>query len=121
MNFSKYIIDKINHRYPALDSNKKKTEENKIFSVSFYESIVVFNINSKKCLVPEHILSCGDPFSVVDFSRTEFFPNIQKFIDTKLSILKKIPIVKKIVRILFYRRNIIWQIKEYFLLKKFFK
>ena len=121
MNFSKYIIDKINHRYPKLDSNKKKTKENKIFSISFYESIVVFNINSKKCLVPEHILSFGDPFSVVDFSRTEFFPNIQKFIDTKLSILKKIPIVKKIVRILFYRRNIIWKIKEYFLLKKFFK
>ena len=28
MNFSKYIIDKINHRYPELDTNKKKTEEN---------------------------------------------------------------------------------------------
>ena len=121
MNFSKYIIDKINHRYPALDSNKKKTEENKIFSVSFYESIVVFNINAKKCFTPEIMNSIGNPYFTVDYSRTEFFPKIQKFIDTKLPILKKIPIIKKIVRILFYRRNIIWRIKEYFFLKNFFK
>ena len=121
INFSKYMIDKINYRFSNIRLKKRNKAEKKVFSISFYESIVVFNINSKKCLVPEHILSFGDPFSVVDFSRTEFFPNIQKFIDTKLSILKKIPIVKKIVRILFYRRNIIWQIKEYFLLKKFFK
>ena len=121
MNFSKYIIDKINHRYPELDLNKKKTEENKIFSVSFYESIVVFNINSKKCFTPEIMNSTGNPYITVDYSRTEFFPKIQKFIDTKLPILKKIPIIKKIVRILFYRRNIIWRIKEYFFLKNFFK
>ena len=121
INFSKYIIDKINYRYPEIGSNRENIKEKRIFSISFYESIVVFNINSKKCFDPEIVNNFGNPYSTVDFSRTEFFPRIQKFIDTKLPILKKIPIIKKIVRILFYRRNIIWKIKEYFFLKKFFK
>ena len=57
--------------------------------------------------MPEHVNSTGDPYAVSDFSFTEYFPTIQKFIDTKLSILKKIPIIKKIVKILFYKKNII--------------
>tara|TARA_B110000438_G_scaffold302053_1_gene358596 strand:- start:14 stop:895 length:882 start_codon:yes stop_codon:yes gene_type:complete len=121
INFSKYIIDKINYRCSETDSNKTNIKEKRIFSVSFYESIVVFNINSKKCFDSEIVNNFGNPYSTIDFSRTEFFPKIQKFIDTKLSILKKIPIIKKLVRLLFYRRNLIWKIKEYFSLKKFFK
>ena len=121
INFSKYVIDKVNYRFSNIKLKKKDKAEKKVFSIFFYESIVVFNINSKKCLTPEHVLSFGNPFSAVDFSRTEFFPSIQKFIDIKLSILKKIPIIKKLVRILFYKINIIWRIKEFFIIKKFFK
>jgi len=101
INFSKYIIDKINYRYPEISSKKENIKEKRIFSMSFYESIVVFNINSKKCFDPEIVNNFGNPYSTVDLSRTEFFPKIQKFIDTKLPILKKIPIIKKVVRILF--------------------
>jgi len=121
INFSKNIVDKINYRYPEIGPNIENSKEKRIFSMSFYESIVVFNINSKKCFDSEIVNSFGNPYFTVDFSRTEFFLKIQKIIDAKLSILKKIPVIKKIVRILFYRRNIIWRIKEYFLLKKFFK
>ena len=121
INFSKYMVDKINYRYPEIGPNIENSKEKRVFSMSFYESIVVFNINSKKCFDSEIVNSFGNPHFTVDFSRTEFFPKIQKIIDKKLSILKKIPVIKKIVRILFYRRNIIWRIKEYFLLKKFFK
>ena len=121
INFSKHLIDKINYRFPDIGLKNKHKSEEKIFSISFYESIVVFNINSKKCFVPEHVNSTGDPYAVSDFSFTESFPTIQRFIDTKLSILKKIPIIKKIVKILFYKKNIIWKIKEYFVLRKFFK
>ena len=121
INFSKYVIDKVNYRFSNIKLKKKDKAEKKVFSIFFYESIVVFNINSKKCLTPEHVLSFGNPFSVVDFSHTEFFPSIQKFIDIKLSILKKIPIIKKLVRILFYKINIIWRINEFFIIKKFFK
>jgi hypothetical protein len=121
INFSKHMIDRINYRFPNLNLKKNKTKEKEVFSISFYESIVVFNINSKKSLDPEHINSFGDPFLVADLSSSEFFPKIQKFIDNKLSFLKKIPIIKKIIRILFYKSNIIWKIKEYYKLKKFFK
>ena len=115
------MVDKINYRFSNIRLKKRNKAEKKVFSISFYESIVVFNINSKKCFTPEIMNSIGNPYFTVDYSRTEFFPKIQKFIDTKLPILKKIPIIKKIVRILFYKRNIIWRIKEYFFLKNFFK
>ena len=121
INFSKHMIDKINYRFPDISFKNKYKSEKKIFSISFYESIVVFNINSTKCFVPEHVNTTGDPYAVSDFSFTESFPKIQGFIDTKLPILKKIPIIKKIVKILFYKKNIIWKIKEYFVLRKFFK
>ena len=121
INFSKYMIDKINYRFSNIKFKKSQKNEKNVFSISFYESIVVFNINSKKCFEPEHVNSFGYPYSVMDFSSSDFFPKIQKFIDIKLSILKKIPIIKKLVRILFYKRNIIWRIKEFFIIKKFFK
>jgi len=121
INFSKHMVDKINYRFPnaSLKNNKKK--EKNIFSISFYESIVVFNINSQKSFDPEHVNSFGDPHLVADLSSSEFFPKVQKFIDHKLPFLKKTPILKKIIRILFYKQNIIWKIKEYFNLGKFFK
>ena len=120
INYSKNIIDRVNYRFPFEKLSYQKKREKKIYSISFYESLVVFNINSKKCFDPEHVNSFGDPYTVTDLSFTEFFPKIQKFIDSKLPILKKIPIIKKIVRFLFYRRNIFWRIKEYLILKKFF-
>ena len=121
INFSKHVVDKINYRFPFKDPKKNQKKENKIFSVTFYESIVVFNINSEKCFDPEHINSTGNPYGVEDFSSKELFPRIQHFINTKLYFLKKIPVIKKIVRILFYKNNIFLKIKEYFFLKKFFK
>jgi hypothetical protein len=50
VNFSKRVIDSLNSRCPDV-----KTANNdygkKVFSVAFYESIVVFNIDSKKCFI----------------------------------------------------------------------
>ena len=44
INYSKKLIDKINYRNPLIhnDSNEKR-----IWSITFYESLVVFNINKK--------------------------------------------------------------------------
>tara|TARA_Y100000590_G_scaffold457136_1_gene609104 strand:+ start:60 stop:941 length:882 start_codon:yes stop_codon:yes gene_type:complete len=121
INFSKRIVDKVNYRFPATNLKKTSQKEGKIFSVTFYESIVAFNIDSEKCFDPEHVNSIGDPYAVQDFSSTELFPKIQKLIDTRLQFLKKIPVIKKIIRLLFYRNNLFLKIKEYFSLGKFFK
>tara|TARA_B100001123_G_C15187491_1_gene977921 strand:- start:328 stop:1209 length:882 start_codon:yes stop_codon:yes gene_type:complete len=121
INFSKYVVDKINYRFPLTNPKMRQKKEGRIFSVTFYESIVAFNINSEKCFDPEHVNSAGDPYAVPDFSSKELFPRVQKIIDKQLPVLKKIPVIKKIVRLLFYKNNLFLKIKEFLFLRKFFK
>ena len=121
INYSKKKIDEINYRFPLL--NGKKKIEKKIYSISFYESMVVFNINSYKSKIP-NLLKNNDNVlfeAIEDKSFSEYFPRIQNLIDTKIKFIKEIPILKKLIRILFYKKNIFVKLKEYLILKKFFK
>jgi len=120
INYAKNKIDKINYRFPEI---KKNNIEKKIYSINFYESIVVFNINSKKSIIPNYIANNPNSHTkkfFADGSFTEFFPNIHRFIDKKLHFLTKVPVIKKIIRILFYKKNFFAKMKEYFILNKFF-
>tara|TARA_B100000029_G_scaffold441293_1_gene459012 strand:+ start:864 stop:1748 length:885 start_codon:yes stop_codon:yes gene_type:complete len=122
INFAKKKIDKINYRFPEIKN--KQNIEKKIYSITFYESIVVFNINSRKSIIPNFLANNPNSYTknyFVDGSFSEFFPKIQNTIDKKFVFLKKIPIIKKIIRLLFYKKNFIAKIKEYFILKKYFK
>ena len=128
INFSKNIIDKINHRF--FDSyqkffpyyQNKYTGEKKINSIIFFESMVIFRINSKKNFIPNHLKNYADDNNeVADFSFREFFPKIQDKIENNYLFLKKIPFIKKIVRYLFYTKNFFVRFKENRSLKKFFK
>jgi hypothetical protein len=122
INYTKKKIDEVNYRFPEF-SNQKSIEK-KIFSISFFESIVVFNINSKKSQIPYFLKNNDNNLFEEDFedkSFSEFFPKIQNFIDKKLFFMKKIPILKNLIRILFYKKNIFIKLKEYLILKKFFK
>ena len=57
INFSKKIVDLINSRFSGLNKlNKSKNEiknliKKNIYSINFYESIVVFKINKKKSII----------------------------------------------------------------------
>ena len=48
INYSKYIIDVINSRFPTTEIKKNNNFRNKIYSISFFESMAIFKINSKK-------------------------------------------------------------------------
>jgi len=122
INYAKKKIDEINYRFP-LFSNKENIEK-KIFSISFFESIIVFNINSKKSQIPNYLRNNDKNFFDEEFedkSFLEFFPKIQNFINKKLFFIKKIPLLKNLIRILFYKKNIFIKLREYLILKKFFK
>jgi cephalosporin hydroxylase len=122
INFAKNKIDKINYRFPEFKN--KDNIEKKIFSINFYESIVAFNINSENSIIPNYLENNGNSFTNEDLwdgSFTEFFPKIQKLIDGKFKILKNIPVLKKIIRILFYKKNFIVRFKENLSLKRYFK
>jgi len=122
INYSKYLVDVVNSRYPEIKNKKNDDFSKKIYSVVFYESIVAIKINSKKSIVPSTLRNDGeDAIKVSDLRHSDYFPKIDDFINKNLPSFKKIPILKKIIRYLFYTHNFIVKIKYHFKLKKYFK
>ena len=122
VNYSKYLVDVVNSRYPEIKTKKINDFSKKIYSISFYESIVAIKINSKKSIEPSTLRNDGqDAIKVSDLRHSDYFPKVDNFINRKLPSLKKIPVLKKIIRYLFYTHNFIIKIRYYFKLKKYFK
>jgi len=121
INYSKYLIDVVNSRFPETEI-KKNNFRNKIYSISFYESIVAIKINSKKSIQPNILRSSETKtIEVADLRSSDYFPKIDNYLNKNLPVVKKLPILKKIIRYLFYTHNFIIKIKYYFKLKKYFK
>jgi len=121
INYSKFLIDIVNSRFPETEI-KKNNFSSKIYSVSFFESIVAIKINSKKSIEPNILRNTETKsIEVSDLRHSDYFPKIDDYLNKKLPILKKLPIIKKIIRYLFYTHNFIIKIKYYFKLKKYFK
>jgi len=122
INYSKHLIDIINSRFPEANIKRDNKFRNKIYSISFYESIVVLEINSKKSIQSTQLKNNeNEVFKTNDLRTTDHFPKISNYIDKKLPNLHKLPVIKKIVRYLFYSHNFIVKIKLYFKLRKYFK
>ena len=121
VNYSKYLINVVNSRFP--DTKIKKNDfKNKIYSVSFYESIVAIKINSKKSIETTVLKNNeNEIFKVADLRTADHFPKISNYINKNLPVLHRLLIIRKIVRYLFYSHNFIVKIKHYFKLKKYFK
>lgn len=66
VNFSKHLIDSINSRFAGVEAVKNDYWK-RVFSISFYESIIVFNIDSKKSFVSNYARSNGINFDAEDF------------------------------------------------------
>ena len=121
INYSKYLIDVVNSRFPETEI-KKNNFRNKIYSISFYESIVAIKINSKKSIEPNILRNSETKtIEVLDLRYSDYFPKIDNYLNKNLPVVKKLPILKKIIRYFFYTHNFIIKIKYYFKLKKYFK
>jgi|TARA_B110000438_G_scaffold298908_1_gene348016 hypothetical protein len=122
INYSKYLIDVINSRFPDTIIKNKNIFSKKIYSISFYESIVAIKIDSKKCIESSILKNNQNENSQIsDFRSTDYFPLIGKYINENFPILRKLPIIKKIIRYLFFTHNFFIKVKYYFILKKYFK
>ena len=122
INYTKYLVDVVNSRYPEIKNKKNNDFSKKIYSVSFYESIVAIKINSKKSIEPSTLRNDGeDTIKVSDLRHSDYFPKVDNFINKNMPSFKKIPVLKKIIRYLFYTHNFIIKIKYYFKLKRYFK
>jgi hypothetical protein len=95
INFGKHIVDSINSRFPAVPGPRNEYSR-RIHSVEFYESIVVFNIDSSRCLVPNRVTNGGEVSNTEDYrfkdSGVEF---ARSFLASRLSILKRIPLARR--------------------------
>ena len=122
INYSKYLIDVINSRFPDTKIEKNNDFRKKIYSISFYESIVAIKIDSKKSIEATVLRNNeSEAIKVTDLRHSDYFPKVDNYLNKKLLFLKKLPIIKKIIRYLFYTHNFIIKIKHYLILKKYFK
>ena len=122
INYSKYLVDVVNSRFPEIKINKNNDFRKKIYSISFYESLVAIKINSKKSIEPTALRNDEiETIEVADLKYSDYFPNVDNYLNKNLRILKKLPVLKKIIRYLFRTHNFIIKIRYYFKLRKYFK
>ena len=84
INFSKIIVDQLNLRSKVVNKEKMNFLQEKIFSVEFYQSIAVFNINFNKDFSGEKISNEG----ISDKAEDLRFGNDKKLLDKLLGRLE---------------------------------
>ena len=102
INFCNKVIENIHRR---CDRVKKKINSysKKVHSLSFYESIVVFNIDSEKCFESSIVANKDTWDANIEQRDNEYFDKTKKFIQKKLSFIENVKFLKKILRIIFYK------------------
>ena len=120
---NKLIHKRCEHLHEIKDKNINKIDNNytkKIYSISFYESITVLNIDSRKCF-KSSCVSNSDKWSPgLDHRNNEYFSNVKNYVDNKLNFLNKIKITRKIIRKLLYK-NSLFSLFEKFKILQIFK
>lgn len=119
INYCNKIIESIHRRCTALNK-KTNIYSDKIFSVNFYESITVFNIDSEKCFSSSPIINKDNWGAAIDQRDNEYFNKTKKYIQQNLSFFDKFKILKKIKRKLLYK-NFIFDLFEKLRIYKIYK
>ena len=122
INYTKYLVDVVNSRFPSNEMKRNNEFRKRIFSVIFYESMVALKIDTKKSI--ENIalnIEAKNLENVHDLRNTDYFPKATTLINKKYPKLHNISIIKKIVRKVFFNHNLLVKIKNYLNLKKYFK
>ena len=122
INYTKYLVDVVNSRFPSNEMKRNNEFRKRIFSVIFYESMVALKIDTKKSI--ENIdlnIEAKNLENVHDLRKTDYFPKATTLINKKYPKLHNISIIKKIVRKVFFNHNLLVKIKNYLKLKKYLK
>ena len=119
INYAKNIIDIIHRRSPLLNKNLNFYAK-KIFFVEFFESIVVFSIDKKKCFSNKEIKNNAKNEWAIDYRHNEYFKELKNNLNKKYGHLNKRSIFRKFTRKLFYR-NFIFNMLDNLKIKKIFK
>ena len=101
INYSKNIVDVINSRFQYVDSKKSKFYS-LVWSVGYFESIVVFHINKSKSQMGSPIVNQGESIGAIDFRNysNQFAMNISK-LESWICSFRIIKPAKRIISKLF--------------------
>tara|TARA_Y100000590_G_scaffold467581_1_gene646946 strand:- start:6 stop:863 length:858 start_codon:yes stop_codon:yes gene_type:complete len=119
INYCNLIIESIHRRCSALNRSLNLYSK-KVFSLNFFESIAVFNINEKKCFMSYLSKNKAKNEWAIDYRNNEYFPKTKDIINKKFNSLNETRFFRKIIRKVFYK-NFIFNIYENIKLKEIFK
>ena len=119
INFCNLIIENI-HRRSVLLKKKLNIYAKKIYSINFFESIVVFSIDSRKCFKSTEVYNKAKNEWAVDYRHDDHFKKARNIISDKYNFLNNISIIRKIIRKILYRSSLI-NFYENQKIKKIFK
>jgi hypothetical protein len=82
VNFAKHIVDSINSRFPGIDTGAALYQD-RVWSVSFHESIVAFHIDRRRCFQSSWISNAGTAMTNHDYRHdgmsSDSLPDIEKY------------------------------------------
>ena len=119
INYAKNVVDNMHRRSPLL-KKELNLYSKKIFLVEFFESIVVFSIDSKKCFENKEVANKAHNEWAIDYRHNEYFGDLKSKLDKKYGLLNKRSFFRRIIRKIFYR-NFIYNLLDNIKIKKIFR
>ena len=119
INYAKNVVDNIHRRSPLL-RKELSFYSKKIFLVEFFESIVVFSIDSRKCFQNKEVSNKAQNEWAIDYRHNEYFGGLKSKLDKRYGLLNKRSFFRRILRKIFYR-NFIFNVLDNIKIKKIFK
>lgn len=118
INYCNKLIESIHRRCTSINK-KSNIYTEKLFSISFYESITVMKINEETCFMSSPLMNKDNWNAAVDQRDNEYFKNTKKYINENMSFLDRFKILNKIKRKLLYK-NFVFDIFEKIKIYKIF-
>lgn len=119
INYSKQIIDSIHKRSPSVNRSEDFFSK-KIYSVSYYESIVIFEVNASKCNLNYIVHNKNKNINFVDYRHKGNFIKFNKYFYKYLNFFTKFKLYNYFIKKV-SGRNIFFKIINRNKTKKYFK
>ena len=118
INYCKKVIDDVNLSSPLLKNNFLFSYSKHVYSIEFFESVVIFKINRKKTFNNFQVVNSGKNYNIKDLrdiKRNKYAQLKDKVLFLKNNFVIKIVILFFKFIIIFYKKKIInKKIRKYF-------
>jgi hypothetical protein len=119
INYSKQIIDSIHKRCPTINRPEDLFSK-KIYSITYYESIAIFEINKSKCNLNYIVHNKNKKINFVDYRHKSNFIKFNKYFSKYFNFFTKFKLYNYFVKKI-SGRNIFYKIINRIKTEKYFK